>query len=133
MLDHECVRKLTARWGSRFGASRSAMRSTPPRLGAWASAGESASRTVASSVNAHRAAAGRGLMSYLLGTMRTILDRTTPERRNPKRALIMLRAVSLSIHSPRQAPAAHWASAVKPGGQEPAPVVVAEIRPVVLE
>src|SRR5262245_66400247 len=45
----------------------------------------------------------------------------------------MLRAVSLSIHSPRQAPAAHWASAVEPRRQEPATVVVAEIRPVVLE
>src|SRR6266545_1638445 len=38
MLDHEWVRKLTARWGSRFGASRSAMRSTPPRFGVWARA-----------------------------------------------------------------------------------------------
>src|SRR5213593_2513924 len=38
MLDHDWVRKLMFRCGSRLGASRSAMRRTPPRLGCCASA-----------------------------------------------------------------------------------------------
>src|SRR5215510_7810731 len=36
MLAYEWVRKLIERWGSRPGASRSAILSTPPRLGVWA-------------------------------------------------------------------------------------------------
>src|SRR5262245_20083271 len=39
MLAHEWVRKLIERCRSRLGASRSAIRMMPPRLGCWASAG----------------------------------------------------------------------------------------------
>src|SRR5712692_1226376 len=44
----ECVRKLIERCGSRLGASRSAMRRTPPRLGCCARVAGAASRTARS-------------------------------------------------------------------------------------
>src|SRR5215475_1171298 len=119
MLDHECVRKLTARWGSRFGASRSAMRNTPPRLGveAWASVGEGASRTVASKVTAHRTAAGRGFMSYLLSTMRNDLDRTRPsEGTRTVRSLCSARSgcqLALLL-KPAATPTSPWAGTPSP-------------------
>src|SRR5262245_3093165 len=58
MLAQDCVRKLTLRCGSRFGASRSAIRTTPPRLGCWAMDGVARRTTVTSAATAgarHRA------------------------------------------------------------------------------
>src|SRR3989442_13540658 len=65
MLDHEWVRKLTDRCGSRFGASRSAMRSTPPRLGVWARASvvDRVGSTAASSIVAYTARGRRPIAS----------------------------------------------------------------------
>src|SRR5712691_10613048 len=51
----ECVRKLIERCGSRVGASRSAMRRTPPRLGCCAGAAGAASRTARSATETARA------------------------------------------------------------------------------
>src|SRR5438876_10791779 len=61
MLAQEWVRKLMLRCGSRFGASRSEILSTPPRLGAWpkawaggSSSGKAASRATACTASRKR-------------------------------------------------------------------------------
>ncbi len=64
-LTYECVRKLIERCGSRPGASRSAIRRTPPRLGAWAKTGSAAMTAAsirASTTRQRRRAMGRILL-----------------------------------------------------------------------
>src|SRR6266852_7664301 len=85
MLAHECVRKLMARCGSRFGASRSAIRTIPPRLGDWARASGAASRALsraAQTANARRRAMTDPPLLVSVSTL-TEKERNGPEKVAP--------------------------------------------------
>src|SRR2546428_91591 len=102
MLDHEWVRKLTDRCGSRFGASRSAMRSTPPRLGVWARASvvDRVGSTAASSTEAYTARGRRPIASSpsdYVGRSRS--DRESTARTTENVGLIMRTRRPLSIRA----------------------------------
>src|SRR2546425_121854 len=102
MLDHEWVRKLTDRCGSRFGASRSAMRSTPPRLGVWARASvvDRVGSTAASSTEAYTARGRRPIASSPSDHVgRSRSDREGTARTTENVGLIMRPRRPLSIRA----------------------------------
>src|SRR6266849_6002096 len=82
MLAQECVRKLMLRCGSRFGASRSASRTTPPRLGGWARAGWAAN---AAATRATKAMVRRRTMTDPPLRKRRVSALTEKERNGPER------------------------------------------------